>query len=62
MLLVSSVNFFSKLSFSKKKKIKEHYQSVKLFGWRSRLTVRPDLDPNCLQRLSADDKIFDVVC
>ena len=29
----------------------EHYQSVKQFG-----SVGPDLGPNCLQRLLADDK------
>ena len=31
----------------------EHYQSVKRFGSRS---GPADLDPNCLQRFSADDK------
>ena len=36
---------FSKFTFKMKG---EYYQSVKLFG--------PDLGPNCLKRLSADDK------
>ena len=39
------INFFIKF-------FQEHYQSVRLFGSRSRLT----LCPNCLQRLSAYDK------
>ena len=38
---------FSKLTF--KKIFQEQYQSVKR-------SVGPDLGPNCLQRLSADDK------
>ena len=41
-----------------KKLYQEHYQSIKQL--RSRpgpmLHVGPDLGPNCLQRLSADDK------
>ena len=36
-----------------KKIFQEHYQSVKQFESRS---VGPDLDSNCLQRLSAEDK------
>ena len=54
MLLLSSVVFlFSKLNLKKM----EHYQSVKQFGSRSGQTfcLCPDLGPNCLQRLSADD-------
>ena len=35
-----------------KKFIQEYYQRVKQFGSRS----GPDVGPNCLQRLSADDK------
>ena len=58
MLLLSSAEcfFFFKLTFSPKKikKIQEHYLSVKQFGPRH--SVGPDLDPDCLQRLSADDK------
>ena len=34
----------------------KHYQSVKPFPDRDRRSVGPDLGPNCLQRLSADDK------
>ena len=48
---------FSKLSFSKN--CEDHYQSIKQFGPRSGPTfcsVGPDLGPNCLQRLSADDE------
>ena len=55
MLLLSSVGFYRNNSF--KKILQEHYPSVKWFGseqyWR---TVHPDLGPDCLQRLSADDK------
>ena len=43
---------FSKLSFSKKDQ--EHYQSVKR---SNALSVLADLDPRCLQNLSAYDKI-----
>ena len=53
---LSSVDFFFKLTFSKKI-FQEYHQSVKQFdpdqAWRC---VRPDLGLNCLQRLSADDK------
>ena len=56
MLLLSSADFFFKINFFKKK-IQEHYQSDKQFGSRSGPTsVGPDLDPNCLQRLSAEDE------
>ena len=45
-----SANFFSNSSFPK------NSFSFKQFGSRSGPTnVGPDLDPNCLQRLSADD-------
>ena len=56
MLLLSSADFF-KINFFKKF-FQEHYQSVKWFGTRSgpaHYSVGPDLEPNCLQRLSADD-------
>ena len=44
------INFFKKISH-------EHYQSAKPFRSRSGPTfVGPDLGPNCLQMLSADDK------
>ena len=50
---------FFKIAFSEKF-FQEYHQSVKQFGPRSDLKFRsqdvgPDLDPNCLQRLSADD-------
>ena len=45
MLLLSSADFFLKIKFFKKF-FQEHYQSVK----------RCDLVPNCLQRISADNK------
>ena len=41
---------FLKITFSKK--IQEHYKNLD----QDQLSVGPDLDPNCLQRLSADDK------
>ena len=59
MLLLSSAYFF-KINFFKKF-FQEQYHSVKQFGFRSgptlcRYNVGPDLNPNCLQRLSADGK------
>ena len=42
------MNFFKTI-------FQEYHQSVKQFGCRSHF-VGPDLGPNCLQRLSADDK------
>ena len=45
---LSSVDFFLKINFFKKI-FQEYHQSIKHF-------VGPDLGPNCLQRLSADDK------
>ena len=49
---------FFKITFFKKF-FQEHYQSVKPFGARSGPKfcrfVGPDLSPNCLQRLSADN-------
>ena len=40
-----------------KKFFQEHYQSVKWFGPdQNRHFVGSDLGPNCLKRLSADDK------
>ena len=47
--IILGVFFFSKY-------IQKHYQSVKQFWCRSGPTERPDLGPNCLQKLSADDK------
>ena len=51
---MSSTDFFSAKLF--KKIFQEYHQSVEQFGPKSGLTfVRPDLGPNCLHRLSADD-------
>ena len=53
---LSSADFFQNQLF--RKFYQESHQSVKQFGSRSGLTlhfVGPDLDPNCLQRLLADD-------
>ena len=60
------LNFFKIIFFEKL--FQEYHQSGKQFGFRSGPTfsnnldsdqaqqnVGPDLDPNCLQRLSADD-------
>ena len=54
--LLSSADFFPKSTFSKEKN-QEYHQSDKQFAIRSGfiLYVRPDLDPNLMQRLSADD-------
>ena len=54
-MLLLSVDFFSKSTFSKKV-FQEHYQSVKQFGSRSgSIFFCADLgQPNCLQRISAD--------
>ena len=45
----TNVDFFQPNSFKINFFIQEHYQSVKD-------SVRPDLGPNCLQRLSEEDK------
>ena len=50
MLLMSSADFFQNYLFQE---ILEYFQSVRQFGSRS---VGPDLGPDCLQRVSADDK------
>ena len=48
------LTFFKIIFF--KKFFQEHNQSIKRFGSRSGThSVGPDLGPNCLQRLSADD-------
>ena len=50
LLTFLEINFF-------KKNFQECYQTVKWFGFRSgQRSVGPDQGPNCLQRLSADDK------
>ena len=49
LLIFFKINFFEKF-------FQEYHQSVKHSGSKSgRHYVGPDLDPNCLQRLSADD-------
>ena len=54
MLLLSSSDF-SKITFFQKF-FQEHCQSVKQFGFRSGQTFfSPDLGPNYLQRLTADN-------
>ena len=45
MLLLSSADFFQNLLFEKF--FEEHYQSVKLFGYRSGQIVGPDLGLIC---------------
>ena len=51
---MSTADFCQNQSFLKF--FQEYHQSVKPFGSRSGPTfVGPDLGPNCLQRLSADD-------
>ena len=52
MLFCRLLIFFFKNNFYKI--FQEYHQSVKQFGSRSGF-VGPDLGPNCLQRLSADD-------
>ena len=49
----SSVDFYPKKLTFWKKFFQEYYQSAKQFG----SIVVPDMDVNCLQRLSADNKI-----
>ena len=56
MLFLASADFFL-INFLENF-FREYNQSVKQFGSRSGLAQQnlgPDLDPNCLQRLSADD-------
>ena len=56
MLLLSSADFFSKLTFSKNSFRNTIRVSNGLDPDKDRRAVGPDLGPNCLQRLSADDK------
>ena len=49
-------DFFSKLTYSKKSFRNTIRGSNSLDPDRDRHSVGPDLGPNCLQRLSADDK------
>ena len=50
------MDFFIKLTFSKKSFRNTFTVSNSLAPDQARRFVRPDLGPNCLQRLSADDK------
>ena len=52
---LSDLLTFSTLTF-KKKISQEPHQSVSLDPDQDRQKVSPDLGPNCLERLSADDK------
>ena len=55
MLLLLSADFFSKLTFSKISYRNIIRVSNSLDPDQDRQCVSPDLGPNCLQRLSADD-------
>ena len=55
MHVLSSAEFFSKLIFLKKSFMNEIRVSNSLDTDQARRIVGPDLDPNCLPRLSADD-------
>ena len=57
MLLLSSVDFFSKLTFSKKNLSGALSEYHSLDPDQDQHSVGPDLAPNCLQIISADDKI-----
>ena len=51
-MVVFKINFLQKI-------FQEHYESVNgLDPDQDRCSVSPDLVPNCLQRLSADDRTF----
>ena len=56
MLFLSSVDFFLKLTFSKKYFRNTIRVSNSMDPDQAQPFVGPDLGPNCLQRLSADDK------
>ena len=55
MLFLSSACFFSKSTFLKNSFRNAIRMSSSLDPDQARHVVGPDLDPNCLQRLSADD-------
>ena len=55
MLLLSSADFLSKLTFSKDSFRNTIRASNGLDSDKDRCSVGPDLDPNHLKRLSADD-------
>ena len=55
MLLLSSTDFVFKITFFPKI-LSENNQCHSLDPDQDRHSVGPDLDPNCLLKLSADDK------
>ena len=55
LLLLSSADFFSKLTFSKSSFRDTIRVANGLLPNQDRRSVGPDLCPSCLQRLSADD-------
>ena len=57
MLLLLSADFFSKLTFSKQSFRNTIRVSNCLDPDQDRLNVGPDLGPNCLKRLSTDNKM-----
>ena len=56
MLLLLSADFFFNINFSKNSVRNTIIVSNGLEPDQDRQNVGPDLGPNCLQRLSADDK------
>ena len=57
MLLLSSADFFSKVTISKNSFRNTIRVSNSLDPDQDRRSVGPDLGPNCVERSSADDKI-----
>ena len=56
MLMLSSADFFSKLFFSQNSFRNTIRVSNSLDPYQDQHSVDPDLGPDCLQRLSGDDK------
>ena len=61
LFLLSSADFFSKLNFSKNSFRNTIKVSNSLDPDQDRPYVGPDLGPNCLQRLSEDFCLFDLI-
>ena len=61
MLLLSSADFFQNELFSKNSFKNTIRVSKSLDPEQARYSVGPDLGPNCLQRLSADDTSRQIV-
>ena len=61
MLLLSSADFFQNELFSKNSFKNTIRVSKSLDPDQARYSVGPDLGPNCLQRLSADDTSRQIV-